>query len=367
MGVRFSNDGILYCSTIKYNWKQSENMFVDLIENNKNLISKDENEVGYKSGSSLRIGFKEPLYQSVSNLEKGHIYYFSFRHHIYKKTSNNLICEISAKDGDQIFKEEIQCTSPNWTFASFDFVSPKTCKDAKFCMTISDNEKHGIHVSRFIMIDLTATFGEGKEPTKAWCDKNIREHEIYTNFGKLPKKMNKRKSSSSKVDNVLTAEAYYFQVDTLAHHIKNSDVEILNESDGFENEIFAKRLSFYGSDNSFTNKPLMNDYSNSGADTNSLGLISVGSQVLQYNFYNDTKIALNDVNKEWCDRWIECKGNYIIHIKDPNNPAIKFNRDYDVICNDIEIRPEVDKVIFDYQTGTIICRKLIQSQNTIKL
>ncbi len=365
MGVRFSNDGILYCSTIKYNWKQAKNMFVDLVENNKNLISKDENEVGYKSGSSLKIGFKDALYQSVSNLEKGHLYYISFRHHIYKKISNALICEICGSDGKQLFKQEIESSSADWTFSSLDFVSPKSCKDAKFTISIRDNEKHGIHVSRFIMIDLTATFGEGKEPTMAWCDKNIREHEIYTNFGKLPKKMNKK--SSAKLDNGITAEAYYFQVDTPVQLVKDSQVEVLNESDGFENEIFAKRLSFYGSDNSFTNKPLSFEVTNTDADTNSLGLISVGSQVLQYNFYNDTKIALYDVNKEWCDRWIECKGNFIIHIKDSGNPAIKFNRDYDVICNDIEIRPEVDKVIFDYETGTIICRKLIQSQKTVKL
>ena len=35
---------------------------------------------------------------------------------------------------------------------------------------------------------------------------------------------------------------------------------------------------------------------------------------------------------------------------------------YDIVCNDIEIRPELNKVIFDGNTGTIKCKQLVRTQ-----
>ena len=40
-----------------------------------------------------------------------------------------------------------------------------------------------------------------------------------------------------------------------------------------------------------------------------------------------------------------------------------FNTNFDIVCNDIEIRPELNKVIFDGNTGTIKCKKLVRSQS----
>ena len=94
-----------------------------------------------------------------------------------------------------------------------------------------------------------------------------------------------------------------------------------------------------------------------------INLIRVRDNVEQYNIYNGTNITINDVNKEWCDRWIDGRSSPIIHIKDPNNTKIKFNENYDIICNDIEIRPELKEVKFDLDTGTIYCSKLVKIQN----
>ena len=91
-------------------------------------------------------------------------------------------------------------------------------------------------------------------------------------------------------------------------------------------------------------------------------IINVATNITQYNNYNGTSITINDVNKEWCDRWIDGRSSPIIHIKDPANTSIKFNTAYDIVCNDIEIRPELNKIVFDGVTGTIKCKKLVRAQ-----
>ena len=91
-------------------------------------------------------------------------------------------------------------------------------------------------------------------------------------------------------------------------------------------------------------------------------IMNVVLSVNQYNTSNGTSITINDVNKEWCDRWIDGRSSPVIHIKDPVNTSIKFNTSYDIICNDIEIRPELNKIIFDGVTGTIKCKKLVGVQ-----
>ena len=50
-----------------------------------------------------------------------------------------------------------------------------------------------------------------------------------------------------------------------------------------------------------------------------------------------------------------------IHIKNHLNKTIKFNTDYDIVCNDIEIRPEQNKIYFK-PDGTIVCKNLIKTQ-----
>lgn len=220
-----------------------------------------------------------------------------------------------------------------------------------------------------------------------------------------------------------------------------------------------KRASAFNNRNSFANGnyKLRIDYNNMKKNNElrltAINLQKVSSNITQYNTYNNTNITEADVNKEWCDRWIDGRSSPIIHIKDPNNTKIKFQPIYkpvkrpddyyytramldsyvgnqndtwgtdntdnshlqagdiayfecnisdennkkarffvevisvtdtsvtckdlyyydetqdgynipvDVVCNDIEIRPELDEIKFDLETGTIYCSKLIKTQS----
>lgn len=213
-------------------------------------------------------------------------------------------------------------------------------------------------------------------------------------------------------------------------------------------------VSFYGDRTSFENGEYVPrlDINNENIQFD-LRLTNINCCSLQdgmlseYNEYNNCNITINDINKQWCDRWIAGRGLPIIHIKDSNNTKItmhpiykKVNRpdDYfytraalnsfirkydtwgtdgwdnshinigdivyfegyisdennkkmrffvyvsqvtatnisgrnlnyydetqenyqipvDIVCNDIEIRPEQNEIKFNYETGTIICSKL---------
>lgn len=129
-----------------------------------------------------------------------------------------------------------------------------------------------------------------------------------------------------------------------------------------------KRASFFNNRNTFSNGnyKLRIDYNNNKRINElrltAINLQKVSSNVSQYNSYNNTNISETDVNKEWCDRWIDGRSSPIIHIKDPNNVKIACSKFGDIICNDIEIRPELNEVKFDYSTGTIYCKKLVKTQ-----
>ena len=78
-----------------------------------------------------------------------------------------------------------------------------------------------------------------------------------------------------------------------------------------------------------------------------------------YNKAFGTRITVNDINKEFCDRWISEQSLSFIHIKDVKNHYISFYQNYDIECNDIIPQPERNDVYFDYATGVIYCKKLV--------
>lgn len=129
-----------------------------------------------------------------------------------------------------------------------------------------------------------------------------------------------------------------------------------------------KRVSFLSARTSFTNGsyPFRIDYNNNYNSINfwftNLWLGIINDTMLQYGNDNGVSLGFDVINKEWCDRWIAGRSQPIIHIKDPNNTQIKFNTSYDVVCNDIEIRPEINNIILDGTTGTIKCKRLIREQ-----
>lgn len=126
-----------------------------------------------------------------------------------------------------------------------------------------------------------------------------------------------------------------------------------------------KRASFFWtftkSGNNNVEVQYINNKNNINFHFTNFYVTNVQDEISGYNSANGTSLTMSDINKEWCDRWIAGRGNPIIHIKDPHNTTIKFNTDYDIVCNDIEIDPTVTKVTFD-ETGTIKCRALVKAK-----
>lgn len=59
------------------------------------------------------------------------------------------------------------------------------------------------------------------------------------------------------------------------------------------------------------------------------------------------------INKDWCDYWINGKSVPLIHIGD-HRTIVGYNDDYTLVCNDIELHPEIDGVYID-DAGVIQC------------
>lgn len=87
----------------------------------------------------------------------------------------------------------------------------------------------------------------------------------------------------------------------------------------------------------------------------------ISSIISTFNQLKNTSIVFSDANKEFCDRWIDGDSDCIIHIKNHLNKSIKFNTSYDIICNDIEINPTINKISYK-NDGTIICKKLVRAK-----
>lgn len=127
-------------------------------------------------------------------------------------------------------------------------------------------------------------------------------------------------------------------------------VSAFNNRSTFENGSYILRFDF-------NNKNITNELR-----ATSLNLIDLTSVIEKYNEVNNCSITVSDINKAWCDRWIDGRSSPIIHIKDPKNTKIKFSKTGDIYCNDIVIRPELKSIKMDYKTGTIYCGKLIKTQ-----
>lgn len=130
-----------------------------------------------------------------------------------------------------------------------------------------------------------------------------------------------------------------------------------------------KRISFYGirsawSSGSYT---IRFDFNNGGTQLylalTNFYIRSHKEIAVTYNrnFRPDIGMGTDDANKEFCDRWVSGDCDCIIHIKNHLDKSIKFNTSYDIVCNDIEIRPEQSKIYYK-NDGTIVCKKLIRTQ-----
>lgn len=450
MAIEFEKGGIIRCNTIKYNYKQVRNLIADNCYGNisgtgvwQNVVA-STNPAGYKSYRAFTIS-TTPITQNIGKIVDGHKYYHSFRMYMTENQEgvNAAWFELCFKYNNNEYVSagigHTKATGGNWVLVSeiinadgMEAWNPHYAK--LYCRTGSTGV---MLMSRLILIDLTEAFGAGNEPTKEWCDNNIREQETYVNFGCLssnitPSNYNSYFTISNgnawvdnanylQVDDAGDVRDYqlYFQVPaTLAEGTLTSKSSFtINVSatyyfqlyerhgtldgssiDGTSSEFYFpvaeptlgsakiplvanatynggggmkdwKRVSMFGSRTGFSSGsyPMRIDFNNEKKAMHfwvtGIQLTSVGSVITEYNNYNGTSVTMADVNKEWCDRWIDGRGSPIIHIKDPNNVQIDFEKpSYDIICNDIEIRPELNEIQFDKTTGTIRCKKLIRAQ-----
>lgn len=451
MSVRFGSDGTVYCNTVKYNYKQCRNMIADGCYGNisngtssnryvwQNLVSSNivTSPSGYKSYRAFKLWSSASwIQQKLPNMYKSHVYYMSC---MYKKNFNNYsTIGIKYDNIDKHILPASQSTNNNWVKASMIFSPEKDIlsdtNDIEFIMWADGSiasTTSPLYVSRIILVDLTYDFGAGNEPSKEWCDNNIREHETIINYGSTSTNVNNSNyssrytgrqikskgswgylaldswwepreymymltSDSAKAEAMLycsvnpaldNTEMYYAQIE---YHRPYAIFSISDQSIDFyfpEEEpslgsvaivntgefnkgggmLEWKRASAFGTRAQWANGnyTFRIDFNNNYRETEfrctAIELLRVQSNVTQYNNYNGTSITLADVNKEWCDRWIDGRSSPIIHIKDPANTKILFNTNYDIVCNDIEIRPELNKVIMD-NTGTIKCKKLVRVQ-----
>ena len=440
MSITFGHDGTLYCNTVKYNWKQARNLIADgCYANTSGIFSltgsaSTANGQGYKTYRSFYFPAKSSqIEQNLPTPIANHKYYGACRW----KTAGSSFSVGDARfewwlkdtaDGGLVFADKTMATNGQWvllsSIQSLSSVASGSWKFRNFVVNPSTES----WCTRMMIIDLTDTFGEGKEPTKEWCDANIREHETYVNSGSILTNITKSNFSDvyhasagscsfqnylywdvpyrpreytvlftsdanqqegylQKIGRVGTpvdpAETYYASMETCytgypeLHQYQcywpiaepsMGSVPLVEESlyNGGRGMEGWKRVSFFANRASFSaGKFIMRwDFDNVGRASTTLStghqICQVSPNVTQYNNYNGTNITVSDVNKEWCDRWIDNRGFSYVHIKDPNNTEIRITPDSEIICNDIEIRPEVNTITFR-PDGTIVCKKLVKS------
>ena len=435
MAIKFGTDGTIYCNTVRYNYKQARNMIADGCYGNVSGTQVWANAAtftfpaGYKSSRCFTVDNTNMTTQKLPALYSGHKYYFSCR---YKTSANSTISIVLRNNGSDISNSNlfVGASASSFILSSRIISMPiNVSKDIGDVCIWNGNTSDSIYVSRFILIDLTDTFGSGNEPSKEWCDNNIREQETLCNFGNVSNNVTYsniatrytgsnigkgdynylqldsnweprdymyylqgladytegflNSASAFALDNTLTYYAYvdqttqqvsgvtqssdfYFPVaEPNMGHIPLVDETTFNGGGGMRD---WKRVSAFATRTSFANGSYVSRFDfNNNKQTNvqrltAFNIMNVATNITKYNNYNNTSITINDVNKEWCDRWIDGRSSPIIHIKNPANTSIKFNTDYDIVCNDIEIRPELNKIVFDGVTGTIKCKKLVRTQ-----
>lgn len=446
MAIKIGTDGTLYCNTVRYNYKQARNLIADGSYGNISgcwsfqNVSATYAVSGYKTyrcfQHNIDTAGETIQTQTAFAPTAGHKYYggMMWKNDVSTFTGRSIL-QWRCGNGDgkrrDFFDVSNKSTNGNWVKLS-GIVQWNTVDEGDWTFrAVMVNPSAVSYCCKLMIIDLTDTFGEGNEPSKEWCDANIREWEVITNYGSMaPAATSKNfdtmyyavhldrydynylglnsnweprdymfllRGKTEFVEGYIYANQastlnnthnYYACVD---YHVASSydtypfrmqfyfpEAEpCLGTMPIVNNSLFNsgggmkewKRASVFNNRKIFINgsHKLRFDFDNNNEITEiritGINLIRLQDNIDQYNNYNNTTITSNDVNKEWCDRWIDGRSSPIIHIKDPNNTNIEFNTEYDIICNDIEIRPELNKVKFDKNTGTIYCKKLVKTQS----
>lgn len=457
----FGENGELYCNTVYYNYKQARNIIADGSYGNisetwfidkkfTTIISQNNYLLGNNGTSNSCFCLKkgEELYHQIPDIKLNHIYYLSCKYkmtakgsvaRIYFSYDDDFSDNISSSGGIVLCSTGFQVSdsiNAEWKFGSTRFMPQNNAEGLIYnCYIYLGNNSETDSEARFtnlIMIDLTDTFGAGNEPSQYWCDKNIREHNIFTNIGCISENITKSNFGlnyyipNSAVGNYFNylylnsrwePRDYMFMLTGLTQHqecyiySKNSFLldknktyyayaethrketepvygqsidfyfpeaePVMGSQEIVDNNKFNggggmrewKRVSAFNNRSSFTSGSyiLRVDFNNSNLANDlrltALNLIDLDPVISRYNEINNCSISISDINKEWCDRWIDGRSSPIIHIKDPKKTKIRFLQNGDIYCNDIVVRPELKSFKIDYETGTIYCSKLIKTQN----
>lgn len=446
MAIKIGTDGTLYCNTVRYNYKQARNLIADGSYGNISgcwsfqNVSATSAVSGYKTyrcfQHNIDTAGETIQTQTAFAPTAEHKYYggMMWKTDVSSFTGRSIL-QWRCGNGDgkrrDFFDISNTTTNGNWVKLS-GIVQWNTVDEGDWTFrAVMVNPSAVSYCCKLMIIDLTDTFGAGNEPDKAWCDVNIREWEVITNYGCVSNNVNTSNLTSRyPIVNATAGHFNYLQLNSrweprdymfmlnglesaLEGYIYSSVAFELNKDTMYyasmdyhrpkastateqsidfywpeaepplgivgivQNREFCngggmeewKRASAYNNRTTFANGAyaLRYDFNNRNQTTDfrvtGINLQKVQSNLNIYNSFNNTSITINDVNKEWCDRWIDGRSSPIIHIKDPNNTRILFNTDYDIICNDIEIRPELNNVQLDKDTGTIYCKKLVKTQN----
>lgn len=162
---------------------------------------------GYRAFRSFKI-HKETSYALQyldSQFIPNHTYYFSAWCKAKNKVTSDFSIFLGLGDGGtdlvNYFTETetplTKFTDTDWKLLSFTYkyTKPSTSSDARFSIWATNNPNdlsegskdkvignNVLYMSRFILVDLTKHFGEGKEPNKDWCDNNTKEHHTFVNL-----------------------------------------------------------------------------------------------------------------------------------------------------------------------------------------
>jgi len=442
--IKISPTGEISCNTVKYNYLQCRNLIADstfaggvwTLSNGVSRVSATDQRSSYghlaTAGTAIRMT-TQPMPTPIAN----HKYYGG----LFWQTNTSSFSSPDARfewynsDGNNnthlVFAQKTTATSGAYVKLSSIVQAGSspvsgTWQIRNFVVNPSTNCRWRIP----FIIDLTAAFGAGNEPTKEWCDENILEWGKFYNHGLITTAVtNSNYNTAWTKGSFLNLTPYnyrglpyqpYYPSDYLFDMFGNpdyneslmyqaatvpivqgnyyyfgADITTPTNYEGTSADCYVpeaepalgsvpyvvntqynggggmnawKRYSFFNIRSNWAsgNMTLRFDTNNMKKSTSQWGtnfhLTNVNNFITIFNSLASSNATAATVNKEFMDRWCGGQNMTIIHIKNHRNTAIKFNTNYDIVCNDIVIKPEISRVYFEKSTGTIYCRKLTKVQ-----
>ena len=121
---------------------------------------------------------KGAKYLTPISVIEGHIYYASVDTFLESYTSSTRNSSLFLSNGEGISKyvDFDRKILYQWQRSSLIFTSESTTtyKDIRLGQVVSSNSIYEAYVDSVMLIDLTEAFGAGREPSKEWCDENIK-------------------------------------------------------------------------------------------------------------------------------------------------------------------------------------------------